>query len=45
MTRPTPVQIVQIAVLSVLIFVGASIVFGLLVFAFSVVAGLWSDRP
>jgi hypothetical protein len=45
MARPTPVQVVQIAVLSGLIFVGISVVFGLLVFGFSVVAGMWTDRP
>jgi hypothetical protein len=45
MARPTPVQLVQIAVLSVLIFVGISVMFGLLLFGFSVVAGMWTDRP
>jgi hypothetical protein len=45
MARPTPVRVVQIAVLSVLIFVGISVVFGLLVIGFSVVAGMWTDRP
>ena len=45
MGRPTPIQVVQIAVLSVLIFLGISVVFGLLVFGVSVVAGMWTDRP
>jgi len=45
MTRPTPVQVVQIAVLSVVIFVGSSVVIGLLLYGFSVVAGMWTDRP
>jgi hypothetical protein len=45
MARPTPVQVVQIAVLSVVIFVGISVVFALLFFGFSVVAGWWTDRP
>jgi hypothetical protein len=45
MARPTPVHVVQIAVLNVLIFVGISVVFGLLVFGFTVVAGMWTDRP
>ena len=45
MARPTPIQAVQIAVPSVLIFVGVSVVFGLLVFGFTVVTGMWTDRP
>ena len=45
MARPTPIQVVQIAVLSVVISVGVSVVFGLVVYGFTVVAGMWTDRP
>jgi hypothetical protein len=45
MARPTPIQVVQIAVLSVVIFVGISVVVGLLVYGISVAAGMWTDRP
>jgi hypothetical protein len=45
MARPTPVQVVQIAVLSVLIFVGSAVVIGLLLYGFTVATGKWTDRP
>jgi hypothetical protein len=45
MARPTPVQVVQIAVLSVLIFVGSAVVIGLLLYGFTVATGMWTDRP
>jgi hypothetical protein len=45
MPRPTRVQIAQIAGLSVVIFVGIKILFALLVFAFTVATGAWTDRP
>jgi hypothetical protein len=38
-------QIAQIAVLSVLIFVGIKVLVALLVFGFSVATGAWTDRP
>jgi hypothetical protein len=44
MARPTRVQIVQIAVLSVVVFVGANLLVGLLVFVFTVATGMWTDR-
>ena len=45
MARPTPIEVVQIAVLSVLIFLGISVLVSLLVFGISVAAGMWTDRP
>jgi len=44
MARPTRVQIVQIAILSVVVFVGANVLVGLLVFVFTVATGMWTDR-
>jgi hypothetical protein len=45
MARPTPVQVVQILVLSVAFFLVFTVVTGLLIVAFTVVAGMWADRP
>ena len=45
MPKPTRVQIAQIAILSVVIFVGIKALFGLLVFAITVATGAWTDRP
>jgi hypothetical protein len=45
MARPTRVQIVQIAVLSVAIFIGIKVLFALLFFGFTVATGMWTDRP
>jgi hypothetical protein len=45
MVRPTRVQIVQIAILAVVIFVGIKVLFGLLFFAFTIATGMWTDRP
>ncbi len=38
-------QVVQIAVLSVVIFLLITVAFGLLVYGVSVAAGMWTDRP
>jgi hypothetical protein len=45
MPRPTRVQIAQLAILSVVIFVGIKILFALLVFGITVATGAWTDRP
>ena len=45
MVRPTRIQVVQIAVLSVGVFVGIKVLFPLLVFGFTVLTGMWTDRP
>jgi hypothetical protein len=45
MARPTRVQLVQIAVLAVAIFVGIKVLIALLVFGFMVATGAWADRP
>jgi hypothetical protein len=45
MARPTPVQLVQIAVLAVAIFVGIKVLIALLFFGWSVATGMWADRP
>ena len=45
MIRPTRIQVVQIAILSVVVFVGIKVLFPLLFFGFSVVTGMWTDRP
>ena len=44
MARPTRVQIVQIAIMSVVVFVGVTVLVGLLAFAFTVATGMWTDR-
>jgi hypothetical protein len=44
MARPTRVQILQIAIMSVVVFVGVNVLVGLLVFAFTVATGMWTDR-
>ena len=44
MARPTRVQIVQIAMMAVVVFVGVTVLVGLLVFAFTVATGMWTDR-
>jgi hypothetical protein len=45
MPQPTRAQIAQIAILSVVIFVGIKVLFGLLVFVYTVAIGAWTDRP
>jgi hypothetical protein len=45
MPKPTRVQVAQIVVLSIVIFVGIKVLFALLVFGFSVATGAWTDRP
>jgi hypothetical protein len=45
MVRPKLVQIAQIAVLEVVVFIGISVLFGLLFFVFTVATGMWTDRP
>ena len=45
MPRPTRVQVAQIAVLSVFIFVGIKVVVALLFFGITVATGGWTDRP
>ncbi len=44
MARPTRVQIVQIAIMSVVVFVGVTVLVGLLAFAVTVATGMWTDR-
>jgi hypothetical protein len=41
--RPTPIQLVQMAVLAVLVAVGLSVLFGVAFLALTVALGWWSD--
>jgi hypothetical protein len=43
--KPTPIQFVQIAILSVLIFVLISVAIALIVYGVTVATGMWTDRP